>query len=300
VTPIVGTDHQWFRRNLPDHLLDLLEGADRERFDAHARTCADCAKLLASATGARADWWDGAGHPPVDALLGWDADGTPARTREQVRAHLAGCESCRSDLRDLRGAEALSALSLAAVPASPHAARPARRTWLPALGGAGAVAAAVTLWVASQPARQTVPLPHVPASPPSAAVPVPTVEAAPPPARAPGEVAEPIEIRAAERGAETLATPVVIEPGQRRVRLTLPALAVPEDAPLTIEVRGPDGALALRQMLPAGRALRRGGVELPASALVAGPHALRVSWTDPVTGESSREYALDVRTSRPR
>jgi hypothetical protein len=305
-----GNEHDWFRRRLPDYLLDLLDEGARARFDAHARACPACAKLLGSALGERADWWDGAGHLPVGTLMAWDVDAPSVGANAAVREHLASCESCRRDLEDLRGPEAVRAL-VTMPAAARRAVVPFPSRWMPAAISAATAAAAafvMVMWVADRPAPrhepQVVPPTSVPAVPSTGSGAQPTAPAmgAPTRAIAPGPAAsaepEPVEVRAPERGAAAEPTTVDVPAGAARVRLTLPALPVPEQAQLTIELLGPDGALLFRQVLTAELALRRGGVALPAAHLAAGPHRLRVTWTDSVTGESAREYALDVRTSR--
>jgi hypothetical protein len=299
-------EHTWFRRHLPDHLLDLLVDRDRERFEAHARSCAPCARLLASALGTRADWWDGAGHPPVEVLLHWDVASRGERTHDAVRAHVTTCESCRTDLEDLHGKAVASELALAPVPprgereARPHRSAPARVLAV----AAGLLAVAAAVYVLDRPAGRETPRSHrATGLPPAAstATPGPAGPTAAPPAAAPSRPvvsAEPVEIPATRRGDAAGATRIDVAPGVTRVPLTLPALDVPEGATLSLELRRPDGELAWRQELPAGRALRRGGVVLPAADLATGIHVLRVSWTDSGLGISAREFSLDVRTSR--
>ena len=307
---ITGNEHDWFRRRLPDYLLEVLAEDERASFDTHARACPACAKLLGRALGARTDWWDGAGHPSVGALMTWNADASRVGAHDVVREHLATCESCRSDLEDLRGPEMLRTLAPKAVEAQRKVVPFPPRWVTAAIGTAAAAAAAfvMVMWVGDRPIPRhgspVVPPTSVPAAPPSGseAALQPPATGTQPRATAPSPTAsaepEPIEVRAPERGAASEATTFEVPSGAAHVRLTLPALPVPEHAQLTIELLGPDGALLSRQVLPAEQALRRGGVALPASALFAGPHRLRVTWTDSVTGDSSREYALDVRTSR--
>jgi hypothetical protein len=299
------SDHDWFRRRLPDHLLDLLPDGDRRRFEAHARRCPGCAKLLASALGARADWWDGAGHPPVGVLLDWDPSARGEATHDAVRSHLSACEDCRRDVADLRGEALLSEVALAPVRSMPA---PARRRPAIRWGGLAAVAAtfaavATVLWVrprdtARAPEPPTAGAPAVPVTP---STPSPQAEVSPPPpAAAPGLEAAPVTLVAVERGSSARPTRVSIPPGAARVSLTLPALATPDGVVLEIVLRDAAGTAVSRQWLPAERALRAGGVELEAAGLAEGAYVLAVRWIDPVTGEESREFALDVRLSRPR
>lgn len=299
------SDHDWFRRRLPDHLLDLLPDGDRQRFEAHARHCPGCAKLLASALGARSDWWDGAGHPSVGVLLDWDPAVRGEATHDAVRSHLAACEDCRRDVAELRGESLLSEVALAPVRSAPA---PVRRRPAVRWGGLAAVAAtlaavATVLWVRP---RDTVRAPEppnadarvAPAAP--ASPPPPPVASSPSPAAAPVPVAAPVTLVAAGRGSTPRPTEVPIPPGAAHVSLTLPALATPDGVVLEIELRDAAGTVVSRQWLPAERALRPGGVELAAAGLADGEYVLEVRWIDPVTGEESREFALDVRVSRPR
>lgn len=287
-------EHAWFRGRLPDHLLDLLVGDERARFDAHARACAACARLLQSAQGAKADWWDGAGHVPVGILLAWDAQAAGAR-ESLVRAHLEHCESCRRDLADLRGDAALAALAAPAVVR--RAPRP-RLQWVPVFGGATAVVAALAaFWVLGQPGRRPVPAAPRASAPPVAVAP-PVADTPPPgPPAVPAE-APPADvvIAAATRGEDAPPQVVTLPAGATRVRFTLPALDVADDVPLTIELLGPDRAPLARRVLVAAHALRPGGVELPAPP--AGACALQVRWLDTLDGAATRTYPLEVRTTR--
>lgn len=300
MTSMHANDHAWFRRHLPDHLLDLLVDEDRERFEAHARRCGPCARLLSSARRARDDWWDGAGHPPVGVLLAWD-EAAAGPVHDAVREHLGHCESCREDVAELLGPEV--AARIAPAPASP--ARRARRgedqPWrhLTAVAAVLAVVTAtVVLWpraVQHAPAPEAGPAPGLladaPAGDPTDA-PAPAAE--PPAARAAG----PVTILSAERGAQAAATTLRLAAGVASVALTLPALFVDDDASLEVELRDAAGALVHRQVLAAGPALRPGGVVLPASELASGAYVLHVRWTEAGGGESARAYALDVRVSR--
>lgn len=296
------SEHEWFRRHLPDHLLELLVEGERRRFEEHARRCAPCARLLASALGARVDWWDGAGHPPVGVLLGWNASARNDRMQEAVRAHVAACEDCRHDLEDLFGEAVASRIALAPVPLPSPRRRPR-----PAIQWGGiaaavatvvAVAAIVVVWPRLTERGQA----PVPAdAPATGSAPAPrggTAPPAPAPAETPGRVAEAVALVATERGAAAGTTEVRIEPGVTRVPLTLPVLFVPDGAMLEVELHDAGGTLVMRQVLAAERALRPGGVELAAADLAGGAYVLTVRWIDPAMGETSREYPLDVRTSR--
>lgn len=294
-------EHEWFRAHLPDQLLDLLVDGERRRFEAHAHHCATCARLLTSALGARTDWWDGAGHPPVGVLLDWDASARGDRTHEAVRAHVAACEDCRRDLGDLRGEALLSEIALA--PVAP-AQRPARRRSGMPWGGLAAAAATVVavtaialVWPRGAD-REPAPAPPV-ATPPAAPAGQPA-EASSPPAQAasPARTAEPVTLIAPERGVAAEATEIRLEPGVERVPLTLPMFAVPDDVMLEVDLRDAAGTLVSRQLLAAERALRSGGVELAAGGLREGSYLLTIRWIDPATGENSREFPLDVRLSR--
>lgn len=294
-------EHEWFRRHLPDHLLELLVEDDRTRFESHARRCATCARVLTSALGARADWWDGAGHPPVALLLHWDDSAREDRTHAAVRSHLANCEDCRRDLGDLRGEALLSEVALAPVALrAPRPQRPLSFQW----GGLAAAAATLVagagilaVWPrAERPAPVPTPAPATSAAP---GAPAPVVTpAVPAPAPAPGWAAEPVTLVSVDRGGAGGATEIQLRLGVARLRLTLPMLPAPDDAMLELELRDAGGALVSRQVLAAEKALRPGGVELPAEGLVAGVYALTVRWIDPVAGETSREFPLDVRLSR--
>jgi hypothetical protein len=297
-------EHEWFRRHLPDHLLELLVEDDRKRFEAHARRCATCARVLTSALGARADWWDGAGHPPVGLLLDWNASEREDRTHEAVRSHLAACEECRRDLGDLRGEAMLSQVALA--PVALRTPRPRDRVSFPWGGLAAAaatlvaVAAILTVWPRGERPAPVPPPAQAPATTAAPAMPEPFAAPATPaaPEPAPGRAAEPVTLVSTDRGGERGATEIVLEPGVVRVPLTLPMLSAPDDSMLEVELRDAADALVSRQLLAAGRALRPGGVELAAEGLAAGRYRLTVRWIDPVAGETSRVFALDVRLSR--
>ncbi len=296
-------EHEWFRRHLPDHLLDLLVEGEQKRFDSHARRCATCARLLARALGARPDWWDDAGHAPVAVLLEWDPAARGEPTHEAVRAHLAHCEDCRRDLEELRGAgvagqvEPAPTVSSRPSPAAAHRA-PAWRGLVAAGGTAAAVVAAVLLWP-----RPTLHAPAPPASSPvtpltgaPSAGPAPDAPRNPVPE--PGRTAEPVALATSDRGAAAAMTEIRIAPGVTIVPLTLPALPIADEAMLVAELRDHAGALVHRQVLVARRALMRGGVELPAEDLGEGRYTLTVRYVDPALGESLREFTLDVRISR--
>lgn len=308
MTRMIANEHDWFRRHLPDHLLDLLADGDRRRFDAHARGCATCARVLARAEGARPDWWDGAGHPPVALLLEWDASPGGGATREAVRAHLAHCEDCRRDLEELRGPGAASSVALAPVPGAARE-RPSAPASRPRWHGPGALAAAlaaVLVLVLAWPratGRGRAPAPAGGESPATGRAAEPGTDAPPaPPAPAPSParsaVAEPVALAAAERGGPAAVTVVDLAPGVEHVPLTLPALAAPDGVMMEITLRDSAGAPVVHQVLAADRALRPGGVVLPAERLATGRYALSVRWVDPVSGETSRRYPLDVRVSR--
>jgi len=289
-------DHEWFRGRLPDHLLDLLEEGERRRFEAHARRCPGCARLLASALGARADWWDGAGHTPVGVLLDWNPSARGEPIHEAVRAHLAACEDCRRDLSDLRGEPLLSEVAPDTVRPTPAPARRPAFRW-GSMAAAAATLVAVTAILVVRP-RDSEREPGPPRADRPAA-PAPWHEApVPEPATVPDLAAEPVEIAAAERGQPGRTTVIRLRPGIARVPLTLPALAAPDGVVLEIELRDAAGATVTRQWLAAERALRPGGVELAAANLAEGTYVLAVRWIDPLTGEDSREFTLDVRSSR--
>jgi hypothetical protein len=294
-------EHGWFRRHLPDHLLDLLVEADRARFLEHARACTACADRLSGARDARPDWWDGAGHPPVGMLLAWDASGRSGPADEALRLHVVSCESCRRDLEDLHGPAALRALTLAPVPRL--AAAPSGPAWLARSGAVRAAAvvavvAAVALVWNRAVDRAPVPAPARPAAregtlPPAAPGPSPA-----PPAAAAAKSAGPVTILAPDRGGDVPVTRLPLEPGVALVTLTLPALDVPAEGTLIVELRRAGGATISRQQLVARNALRPGGVRLATAGLAPGVYVLHVGWNDPLAGESSRDYPLDVRASR--
>lgn len=290
-------EHAWFRGRLPDHLLDLLAGDERARFDAHARACAACARLLQSAQGAKADWWDGAGHVPVGALLAWDPGAPDSRRQALVRAHLASCESCRRDLADLRGDGALAVLAAPAASAPVRRAPRPRTHWVPAFGSAAAVVAVlVAVWVLGHPGERVAPAAPGGAPP---ATHVPPATETPRAAAAPAAPEAPpadVVIAATRRGADEPPQAVTLPAGAAHVRFTLPALDVADEAPLTVELLGPDGTPYARRVLAAARALRPGGVELPAPP--AGACILRVRWLDAGNGEATRTYSLEIRVAR--
>lgn len=293
------SDHTWFRRRLADHLLDLLVEDERERFDTHARGCASCARVLASAQGARADWWDGAGHPPVGVLLKWNTKVRGDRVQELAHAHVARCESCRQDVEDLLGAPAAIPRTLAAVP---------RWRSMPVLSrglamAAGLVAVAAVTLLLTRGGEAPPAAPGSALAPPAASggIGAPSsgsgaASSTTPPAA--GRTAAPVTLASAERGGETGLTLLRIERGVTQVPLTLPALFIADGTPMTIELRDVAGALVSRQSLPSDRALRPGGVLLPVAGLTDGAYRLVVRWTDMTLGETTREFALDVRTSR--
>jgi len=297
-------EHEWFRRHLPDHLLELLVDDDHKRFEAHARRCATCARVLTSALGARADWWDGAGHPPVGLLLDWNASEREDRTHEAVRSHLAACEDCRRDLGDLRGEAMLSQVALAPVALpTPRPARHASFAWGGLAAAAAtlvAVAAILTVWPHGERPAPAPPPAQSPATTTASGAPAPSAAPATPdaPEPAPGRAAEAVTLASADRGGVGGATEIVLRPGVVQVPLTLPLLPAPDDTMLEVELRDAAGALVSRQVLVAERALRPGGVELPADGLAAGAYVLTVRWIDPAVGETSREFPLDVRLSR--
>lgn len=301
-----GTEHAWFRRQLPDRLLDLLDERDLARFEAHARGCETCAELLLAARHAHADWWDGAGHPSVEALMNWTPGAGGPGSHDVVREHLSHCESCRGDLAELRGPGILDAIAVVGtvVPLPLPPPLPIRRvSWVPRFAGAvGLAAALAAVWFVNRPASLgTSPASSAHGTQPPAAAPPQSpgaVERAPAPKARPVVQGEPIDIVAPERGVPATSTPVAIAPGVTVVRLTLPALPVSESASLRLELLGPDGSVVWAHALAAGLALRRGGVMVPAERFVTGPHVLRVTWKDPAQGDSARQYALDVRTSQ--
>ena len=102
----------------------------------------------------------------------------------------------------------------------------------------------------------------------------------------------------ADRGTDTGPTLLRIESGVTHVPLTLPALIVPDGTHITIELHRGTGAPISLQILPSESALRPGGVLLPVEGLADGDYRLVVRWTDTALGETTREFALDVRTSR--
>lgn len=296
---IPDSDHTWFRRHLPDHLLDLLAEDARERFDRHARECSPCARVLARAQVARSDWWDGAGHPPVDVLLKWDSNPRGDRVRELAHAHVASCESCRQDLEDLLGTPA--AISSAITPLPRRRVFPALSRGLAMAAGLVAVAAVTLLLTRGGEAPPAVPGPPATSPPATGAMGAPpSTSGAPSPPTTPaaGRTAAPVTLASAERGAEHGPTRLRIEEGVTQVPLTLPAFFIPDGTPVSIELRNAAGAIVSRQELPAERALRPGGVLLPVEGLADGAYRLVVRWTDTAIGETTREFALDVRTSR--
>lgn len=286
---VPDSDHTWFRQRLPDHLLDLLAEDEAERFEQHANGCAPCARVLASARGARADWWDGAGHPPAGVLLQWNAKVRGDRVQELAHAHVAHCESCRQDLEDLLGIPAARVLTLA--PAPRWRSMPVLSRGLAVAAGLVAVAA-VTLFLTdggeAPPAA-----PGSASSPPAA-----TGGATSPSPPAAGKSSAPVTLASAERGQESGPTLLLIEAGVTHVPLTLPALFVPDGTPISFELRDAAGVIVSRQELSSELALRPGGVLLPVGGLTDGVCRLVVRWTDADLGETTREFALDVRTSR--
>lgn len=299
-------EHEWFRRHLPDQLLELLVEGEQRRFDAHARRCAPCARLLAGALGAKADWWDGAGHPPVGVLLAWDPAARAEPQRDPVRSHLEHCEDCVRDLEDLRGAAVAAAIVPAPAVAPQPLARSPRRilpSWGRLVGAAGvlvAASAAALLWpraAGHAPRPADGPVAGLREAPPTTQA-EPSRPPSPTSAPAEGRAAATVDLGAADRGAGAGPVEIRIEPGDARVPLTLPALPVDDEAMLVVELRDAAGRLLQRQVLVAGRALQPGGVVLPAAELAAGPHVLVVRFVDPATGETSREIPLVVRISR--
>jgi hypothetical protein len=301
MTPFSDSDHTWFRRRLPDHLLDLLVEDERERFEKHARACAPCGRVLASAQGARADWWDGAGHPPVGVLLKWNSKAGGDRVLELAHTHVAHCESCRQDLEDLLGVPAADTRVHALTPVRRWRFVPALSRGLAVAAGLVAVAAVTLLLTRGGEAPPAAPG-QVPAPPEtsgamgasssrSGAPSTPTRPSA-------GRTGAPVKLVSADRGEPTAPTRLRIEPGVTQVPLTLPALFVPDGTPIAIELHDAAGALVSLQVLPSERALRPGGVLLPVRGLAAGAYRLVVRWTDTAIGETTREFALDVRNSR--
>jgi predicted anti-sigma-YlaC factor YlaD len=121
-----------------------LEGAERSDLERHLEGCDACRAELREAEAARLLF---GGHPPVEMLVEYAADGAGA-ARSLVEAHLAGCDSCTEELamvldsrRAMAGAMATAAVDMPATPDNvvplrqPRAAQPIWR--------AAAVAAAV-------------------------------------------------------------------------------------------------------------------------------------------------------------
>lgn len=282
-----GGEHAWFRAHLANHLLDLLPDADRERFARHAGDCAACAKFLAAARAMHADWWDGAGHIPVEVLhqLRGSLPPAPSGSLELARRHLSACESCRSDLAVLNGEVAHSEAGLPGSP-GPRERRGLPHTWrgwgwsLAGAAGAIVTAGALLLIRTGGPGSGAI-------APRLAPPPVAPVESAPTPAASapasevagtvPAAVAGPFAVLAAERSAATGQTSITIPASASIVALTLPALYLSDEIVLSIELRTSDGAVVFQRHLAAARALRPGGLRLPTAGLASGRYVLHVS-----------------------
>ncbi|MFN8588477.1 MAG: hypothetical protein U0704_11845 [Candidatus Eisenbacteria bacterium] len=297
---VTGNDiHERFAGRLADHLLDLLEADEPARVEAHARECEACGRLLAAARAARADWWEGATHPPVSALVALQArpEALPEPQRALVARHLETCAECREDAATLAGAPEPELVGAASVAA------PEARSWWPAAmpyALVGSFAALLLVFAILRP--QSAPEPAAVASPevrqpsdptppaPSGVEPAPAVPA--PAATAP--VLEPVALASATRGVPAEPTTVHVPAGVREVSFTLPALFVPEGATLVVELLDARGSVLGRDELPAARALSNGGVRIPVARLASGGRVLRVAWFDDSTGSESREYPLVV------
>lgn len=297
------TDHTWFRRRLPDHLLDLLVEDERERFEQHARACEPCARLLTSAKEARADWWDGTGHPPVGVLLKWTPKVRGDRVQELAHAHIAHCESCRQDVGDLLGIPTPRVPKPAPVPL--WRSIPVLSRGLAMAAGLVAVAAVTHVIMQRNDTRTSAPDSIKVPSPSSTSAtiggttssdsgPTSSTSTAHPTA---GRTAAPVTLLSPDRGADAARTLVRVVSGFTQVPLTLPMLDVPDRTRMRIELLDDAGVSVWKQDLASEQALRTGGVMLPVKGLAAGSYQLVVRWTDTALRKMKREFALDVRTS---
>lgn len=286
--------HERFGRRLADHLLDLLDADESARLEAHARTCESCGRQLAAARAAKADWWEGAGHPPVTALVAHAErpESLDELTRTFVTRHLESCAECREDALTLAGAPAPAAAEAAPAVTAPAPSRvPAYGPW--ALAGSFAALLLVFVFMRSPRAPEPVAAIQPEVRQPSAPESQPAPSGAPSSAPAPVAAAlPPVVIEGAERGVANEPTRVEVPAGAGEIAFTLPALFVPEGATLVIELHDGAGSVLSRDELPAARALSPGGVTLPAARLLSGARVLRVAWFDDSSGSEAREYPL--------
>lgn len=182
--------HARFRAQLAAHLLETLPEAEEARMRAHARECAECARLLEHAKREISNAWRGADHVPVGVLLRRSRD--PAsfspEDRASIESHLRSCESCALDLQELSGTSS----GVVPLPSREQArilAPPRPTPWFDRLGGGlvGALATAATLalmWPVLRPdAPSTVVTPAAPppvVAPPATPPPAPAAPAAQP------------------------------------------------------------------------------------------------------------------------
>lgn len=295
------------------HRIGLLDEEESERIGRHAASCPRCF------AGGEAGASVAPGHVPPGILARWPGvrDALPEPARVAVEAHFARCAECSEDLATLAR---IREATLEPLGAEGEVRRAPRRRGFALLGGYAALATAAAIVFALRGPLVSAP-PSAPTHPPKTEVapPPPSTgelrpelpgETSPPPATGPREPAPRVlpsppawQLRLLPReprllpsvlrsGAGTLPTvPRGPDAGALVVRIE-PQLPIPDDAAVTVELRGAEDRLLARSRarwadFHGGGTilLARDGTDLPA-----GSYVLRVrARVDAATGDAGEE-----------